>query len=268
MNDWRSGLLLRTFQRLALRVPLVALLFGGCAAIAVWLLTAWATYFAATDDAAGALPAQLSLIVVIVLISVSLVMFSIMATRRPLWERHTIGLKGLVRGTTFGLAVLFLCILVASGLIYGTLLAAPLAETPRAYVFLHRSGLIAIVLLCTSPGVFALVVSVRERQGYSTITRIWRIDRAQTVRGIFLIMVLTTCVAAVTIVGVSISLRAAQSAVVWYGVDLGGLAARSWEIRAGLTTIFTIIAFTTAHVVQYERIRDWESGGDVTGVFD
>jgi hypothetical protein len=29
MNDWRSGLMLRTFQRLALRAPFVVIIVGG-----------------------------------------------------------------------------------------------------------------------------------------------------------------------------------------------------------------------------------------------
>lgn len=268
MNDWRSGLLLRTFQRLALRAPLVVVLVGGLAWITLLLLIFWAELFEPLESASETLLAQVTLLALGLLLGVTLVILSTFAMSRPLWERHAVGLKGLMRGVLFGVLVLMLCLAVAGTLIGGALFAAPLEETPHAYTFLHRSGLIAILLLCASPGVFALVVSIRERQGYSTVARIWRIDRAQTVRGVFLIMLLTTCVAAVAIVGASLSFRGAQSALFWFGADIPSLTTYGWGIRAGLTAIFTIIAFTTAHVVQYERIRDWESGGDVTGVFD
>lgn len=260
MNDWRSGLMLRTFLRLLMRAPFVILLTGAFG---------WAG-FSLSDGGADIDPQRgpAMMIATGVVLGVLLVMLTITVMRRPLWERHSIGLKGLVRGFLFGLLVLAGCLTVAAVLIGGALTAAPLEETPRAYLFLHRSGLIAILLLCASPGLFALVVSVRERQGYSTIARIWRIDRAQIVRGIFLIMVLTTCVAAVAIVAGSLSVRALQVAAIRLDAGPDWLTAIDWNGRAILTGIFTVIAFTTAHIVQYERIRDWESGGDVEGVFD
>ena len=268
MNDWRSGLLLRTFQRLALRLPFVVVLMAGFGWFALATPTFWLNVAMPEAGAPDDPKATFILLMIIVATAVALAMCTIAAMRRPLWERHAIGLLGLIRGTLFGLLVLSVCLVVGTIVIVGVERAAPFGETPHAFSFLHRSGLIAILLLCTSPGLFALVVSVRERQGYSTVARIWRIDRAQTIRGVFLIMVLTTCVAAVAIVGSSIALRGMQVAALWLGTESEWIAALNRPQRAGLTSVFTIIAFTTAHIVQYERIRDWESGGDVTGVFD
>jgi hypothetical protein len=195
--------------------------------------------------------------------------FLAMATmRRPLWEKHPIRWPGLMRGSLFGilsvLVGLTICVLILGAIQF----FAPISETPRPYLLLYRSGLFAVALVCLAPGFFALVVCVRERQGYSTIGRIWRIDRAQTLRGIFLIAVLTACVGGVAFVGASRSRRGIEAVVSYLGGDIDWINSDDDRRRVTVSSLFTIIAFTTAHVVQYERIRDWESGGDVTGVFD
>ncbi|MGB0412033.1 MAG: hypothetical protein ACPGFA_10635 [Pikeienuella sp.] len=268
MTDWRSGLMLRTFLRLGLRVPFVIALVIGFVWLMPKLVLYWMSVLRRDGGELDTLWGVSSLALLNVALCLALVLLTIMTMRRPLWERHTESLLGLFRGLLFGFLVLVACLLIAGVLIAGTVMIAPLDETPRGFRFLHRTGLIAILLLCTSPGLFALVVSIRERQGYSTIARIWRIDRAQTIRGVFLIMVLTSCVAAVTIVGTSISVRGAQVGLIWLGTDIEWITNLDFQQRALISGVVTVIAFTTAHIIQYERIRDWESGGDVSGVFD
>lgn len=269
MTFQRGGIQWRTYKRLIRRAPLVIILIGG-PLIPLWLYAHYSSeigaYLGWSPDAVNVV--KFALYFLVLFMAPILI---VPAMKRDLFQRRKAARPGEWRAKigAHGFAVLVLLLngavaVLSIVLIFGLIITLPgMKHFPEQHPALLGFTLLIVASLVLAPGLFTTVVALSERRGYSLVIEAWRQHGMRALRALLVIAVVSSSIGLVSTIGLFMMHHVVAAS------GLTGDVANFLDqgIRAS-AAMFGVIALTTAHLIYYERIIDYESAASVPEIFD